>query len=212
MYVLAMLMGPAGRFVPSNGSIVFTQTQHFGNAALAAVPFGLSEAGDDVYLSNDDGTNNPGGYREHVDFPAAVSEETFGRFVKSTGGTDFAALAHATFNAALNAPARVGPVVINEIHYNPPAGSSEFIELKNLTATALALAVSGDPTKSWKLTGGVDFTFTGDAQIPAFGYALIVPGDPAAFRAANNVPAAVPIFGPYAGNLDNAGDDQPRPP
>jgi hypothetical protein len=58
----------------------------------------------------------------------------------------------------------------------------------------------------------VDFTFPAGASLPAGGYALVVSFNPAnsaalaAFRANNNVPATVPVFGPYSGQLDNSAD------
>ena len=38
---------------------------------------------------------------------------------------------------AANAGPRIGPVVINEIHYHPDAGDDEFVELRNITASAV---------------------------------------------------------------------------
>jgi hypothetical protein len=46
---------------------------------------------------------------------------------------------------APNAGPRVGPVVINEIHYQAIAGDAEFIELKNITASPCRSTTSSIP-------------------------------------------------------------------
>lgn len=50
--------------------------------------------------------------------------------------------------------------------------------------------------------------FDAPASIAAHGYALVVDGDPAAFRAAHGVPASVPIYGPFLNGtgLDRDGE------
>jgi hypothetical protein len=137
---------------------------------------------------------------------------SFGRFIKSTGGKDFVETQQSTYNAA-NTALRVGPVVINEINYNPSAGNVSYVELKNITAQAIYLydpdhADPLNPTKknAWRLSGGIDFVFPQGASIPANGYALVVNTDPTWFRTKYAVPAAVPIYGAYWNDLGNGGD------
>jgi hypothetical protein len=181
----------AGTTIPANGYLVFTQSQHFDNA------FELSAAGEAVFLSSADAAGNLGGYRLDETFGAADPNVTFGRFVKSTGGADFTALASPTQGAANAAPV-VGPVVINEIMYFPPAGKSEYLELRNLTAGAVPLYLAGSPSVTWRLSGGIDFALPSGATIPAGGYAIVSAVDPATFRQQYpNVPAGVPVWGPY---------------
>ena len=62
-----------------------------------------------------------------------------------------------------------------------------------------------DPTSAWKFVDGIDYTFPAGATIPAFGYALVVPGDAATFRSVYSVPPGVPIFGAHMSNLEVAG-------
>ena len=119
---------------------------------------------------------------------------------------------------AANGTPIVGPVVINELMYNPASGKAEYIELRNLTGQAILLNDPADPTGPWKFVDGIDFALPEGATIPAFGYALVVPIDPAdpaalaAFRAQYDIPPGVPLFGPYqhadgSNNLANGGEN-----
>jgi hypothetical protein len=88
-----------------------------------------------------------------------------------------------------NAYPKVGPIVINEIMYNPswPEGGSytndqyEYVELHNISASPVTL-YRDDKALPWKFTDGIDFTFPADVPvtIPAGGYLLVVK-DPEAF-------------------------------
>ncbi len=103
-------------------------------------------------------------------------------------------------------------VVIREIMYHPqmvPEGETplpEFIEIENLTSTVFDMA-------EWEVTGGVSYTFPGfdpgaatDSFLIGRRKIVVCEGDPAAFRAAYGVSEAIQVFGPWAGNLDNAGE------
>ncbi|MGE5609826.1 MAG: hypothetical protein ACM359_11265, partial [Bacillota bacterium] len=129
-----------------------------------------------------------------------------GRYLKSTGGSDFVPLSGPTPGQA-NAYPLVGPVVINEIMYNPSVDASEFIELRNITGSDALLYDPLHPENTWRFTSGITFAFPAGAMIPADGYALVVPTEPDAFRAAYGIPSNVPIYGPYTGALDNAGEN-----
>ena len=183
------------------GFLVFNHLRHFGNPSAPGtkIPFALNEYGERIYLTNTDGSGNVAGYRESVDFGAAQKETTFGRIAHSSDQTDFTALSIPSFNA-LNDTAFAAPVVINELLYNSVAGTDEFIELKNLTASPLSLA-------DWQFSSAISFTFPADAQILPFAYALVVPITPADYRAKYSIPESVPIFGPYSDSLNNGGDD-----
>ncbi len=166
--------------------------------------FRLSALGDDVYLSlfDDDGSVV---FLQGVDFSAAEAGVSFGLWETSTGSR-FTAMSRRTLGGP-NAAPLVGPVVIHEIQYHPQDGGVEFVELRNLSGEAVDL---GD---DWSLAGvrdvGLDdgrFTFAGDATIPANGFLLVVAGDPDAFRTEHDVPANVPIVGPFDGVLDNGGE------
>ena len=198
---------PSGTSIPGNGYIVFRESTHFGRAGNAGVvtPFELSLAGEKVYVTKADAAGNLSGYRDSRDFEAADVNVTFGRHVKSTGGVDFVAM-NAPTQGSINAAPRVGPVVINEIQYNPAAGKSEFIELRNLTGSAIPLYDPANPANTWSFTDGITFAFPQGASLAAFGYGVLVPIDPAVFRSTYGVPAGVPIW-QYTGALANEGEN-----
>ncbi len=64
--------------------------------------------------------------------------------------------------------ASVGPVVINEIHYDPPIKTdlAEFVELHNVTNQSVDIS-------GWSLTSGVNSVFAAGTTIAAGGYAVI---------------------------------------
>jgi hypothetical protein len=90
--------------------------------------------------------------------------------------------------------------------YHPPANGDEFIELKNTTAADVLLYDPLNPANGWQFTNGIEFAFSEGDFVPADGYVLVVGGDPEAFRAKYGIPDAVPIYGPWSGDLENAGE------
>jgi hypothetical protein len=95
--------------------------------------------------------------------------------------------------------------VINEIHYHPPLGQDEFIELKSVTNGVVKLFDPLYATNTWRLSG-VGFNFPTNSEIPPNGLVLLVSTDPNLFRSRYSVPANVPIFGPYSGLLQGGGE------
>jgi hypothetical protein len=183
-----------GTTIAAGGLLTLYADTTFGVGAAA---FALSPLGGTLYLTSADAAGNLLGFRASQGYDASDPGVPLGRYVKSTGGKDFTALAAATPGAA-NAQPLVGPIVINEVMYNPPAGGNEYVELRNTTGHAIDIS-------GWQM-GGVTFTFAPGTVIPAHGYFLLVPIDPAVFRSAYNVPAATQVFGPFAGLLDDGGE------
>lgn len=191
--------------VPAGGFVTFYWAETFGNPSApgCSQPFDFLDSRA-VYLTSQAGGGGPGAYREAATFTDPEDEVSFGRHIRSTGDTVFVALAAPTPNAPSSTP-KVGPVVINELMYNPALGD-EYIELLNITDEPVMLYDPANPANTWQFTAGVEYAFPTGAVLPARAYALVVPVDPAVFRAARNVPAEVQIFGPYTGALDNAGE------
>ncbi len=141
---------------------------------------------------------------------------SFGRVVTSVG-VDYAAMSARTLGQG-NAAPLVGSVLINELMYHPWEGAGftsddEYLELHNISTAPISLFDPAHPANAWKLAGGVDFAFPSSVTLAANGFALVVPFDPAnaaqlaAFRAKYAVSAAVPVYGPYSGKLDNSGEN-----
>ena len=205
----------AGTIIAPYGYIVFYEDQHFNNPSEPGSyqPFALSENGERLYLSSAEGSLLTG-YRQVEDFGGSETGVSFGRYYKSsTGNYNFVPMSENTPGSS-NAYPKVGPIVINEIMYNPswPVGGSytndqyEYVELHNISNEPVTL-YRDDKALPWKFTDGIDFTFPEDVPvtIPAGGYVLVVK-DPEAFSwRCPDVPVEK-ILGPYNGSLNNAGE------
>jgi hypothetical protein len=205
----------AGTKIAPYGYIVFYEDQHFNNPAAPGcyMSFALSENGEQIYLSSAEGGLLTG-YRQVEDFGASETDVSFGRYYKpGTGNFNFVPMVQNTPGSA-NAYPKVGPIVINEIMYNPdwPDGGSytndqyEYVELHNIGAEPVTL-YDYDKAQPWKFTDGIDFTFPEDAPVtlPAGGYLLVVK-EPEAFAWRYPAVPIEKILGPYDGSLNNAGE------
>jgi hypothetical protein len=220
---------PDGTTVPAEGFRVFYQSQLNGGAG-SLVPFTLdSSRGDEVWLSAADGAGNLTGHRAGAKFGAAANGVSFGRYLTSSGKAHFVAQETLTLNAVNSLP-RVGPVVLNEIMYHPPDlpgpadnVGDEYLELYNLSTSPVPLFDPGAPTNTWRLRGDIRFNFPSGVTLNSRGFLIVVSFDPAAspatlaaFRSKFGLPASIPIFGPFAGKLDNGGESlqllKPDPP
>ncbi|MGC8989192.1 MAG: lamin tail domain-containing protein, partial [Verrucomicrobiia bacterium] len=226
---------PDGTLIPPHGYRVFYQCQFgpvFGDDDQPP-KFTLNGVhGDSVYLSETDEGGNLTGQRAAVTFGASAKGVSFGRYTTSVG-VDFVSLRHPTFgadnattveqfrtgNGAENASPLVGPIVISEIMYHPPADSSiadaavyEFIEVHNIASTNVPLYDLARPTNVWRIATAVRFDFPAGTVMAPGARVVVVPFDPvvdvnalAQFKARYGS-APITIFGPYIGKLDNAGD------
>jgi hypothetical protein len=214
---------------------VFYEYQ-FNGGPGSLTPFLLdSVRGESVYLSATDAGGDLTGYRDSARFGAAANGVSLGRYETSVG-EDFVALSARTFGvddpATLtafrggtglpNAYPRVGPVVISEIMYRPviegdpdpvELAGLEFIELRNITGEAVPLYDLAHATNTWRFTDGIQFDFPIGSNLAPHGHLLVAGFDPInqpaaleAFRIRYSVPEAVPLFGPFLGRLDNAGE------
>jgi hypothetical protein len=213
-----------GTMVPAGGFQVFYEYQ-FNPTNGSSVPFTFNSAhGDQLYLSQADGSGNLTGYRAAAKFGASANGVAFGRYTNSAGQADFVAMSARSFGTnnpatveqfrtgtgAPNPYPLVGPVVINEIMYQPPSPDGiddntqdEYIELSNITPNTVPLFDPAAPTNTWKLQGGVDYAFPQNISLPAGGFLLIVNFDPvidlvalAEFRSRFKNAANLPLFGP----------------
>ena len=121
-----------------------------------------------VYLrSGLDVNNDWTGYYESEDFGASETDVAFGRYYKaSTDSYNFVAMSTNTPHF-INADPKVGPIVINEIMYNPSSDNQdeEYIELYNTSGLPETLYVDVEQ-EAWKFTDGISFTFpTGPAAV-----------------------------------------------
>jgi hypothetical protein len=235
---------PDGTTVPAHGFKVFYEYQ-FNPTNGSSVPFTFNSAhGDNAYLSQADSQGNLSGYRATATFGTSANNVSFGRYTNSLGAINYVPMSAHTFGVdypttvaqfrlgtgAPNANPLVGPIVINEIMFNPPTldglednVQDEYIELLNLTPYAVPLFGPAAPTNTWKIKGGIDYTFPQNVTLDAASFLLLVNFAPATdlgtlaeFRSRYHLSNNVPLFGPYSGHLANSGENislyKPDPP
>ncbi len=184
---------------------MFTQDDDFGGA------FALGENGETLYLQSGDGSVITG-YSEEESFGASENGVAFGRYEKSTGAFNFVSMSTNTpggsYEGAVNAYPKVGPIIINEIMYHPTDvdGDAEYIELKNITGSSVTLKDSGT-NEPWKMTDGIEYTFpSGSPTTIAAGDYFLLIKDLSKFTAEYGAPTG----GKYAvwttGSLANGGE------
>lgn len=195
---------PDNTIIPAGGRIYFDEDE-FNATPGATNSFLLSSSGDDVHFFSANTNGTLTGYSHSVEFGASFNGASFGRHVNSAGEEFFPRQLSVTLGST-NPGAVIGPVVISEIHYHPDASGNEFVELLNLTGSPVTLRHGAYPTNTWKL-GGVDFTFPTDVTLDAKSTLLVVATNPAVFRAKYEVPEHIQIFGPYAGQMQDDGEN-----
>lgn len=195
---------PNGTTIDAYDYIVFYEDQHFG---IGGDPFGLSENGETAYLSFSDVLSNPRHTCDDRKFGASETNISFGLYTTSTGDVKFVVTDYNTPGTA-NAYPKVGPIVINEIMYNPAGygdDNAEYIELHNITDYPVTLQ-EYDPSipgyVPWQFTKGFEFTFPPSTTISAHDY-LIVAKNIISFANIYGDPG-VPVIGPFGdGKLSN---------
>ncbi|MCD6392006.1 MAG: lamin tail domain-containing protein, partial [Planctomycetes bacterium] len=175
--------------------VVFDSVNDFRNAGDpgSIVQFGLSEHGEDVYLTSGVGGIVTGEYStEQENFGAAENGVTLGMYIKGDGSDDFVRLMTITKGYANNNDPVIGPVVISEIMYNPqdPDSDAEYIELKNITGGTVYLYDPANPMNTWQIKG-VSYAFPQGITIAANETILITRGDPATFRTTYGISAGI---------------------
>ncbi|MGE5293755.1 MAG: lamin tail domain-containing protein [Solirubrobacterales bacterium] len=201
-----------GTAVPANGYLVLDEDKHFGNAADPGClqPFGLSAAGETIYLrSAEQGSLT--GYVEECKFGSSEPGVAFGREESPGVYASMVSVTEPTPGQANSAPI-VGPIVISEILYRLDGATNvEFVELYNISDVNVTLY---DPNRGapWRFADdskdpGIELLFPTDPPITLEpnGYLLLVK-DSSLFQSRFSPPAAVPIFSWGLGRLSNAGD------
>lgn len=216
---------PDGITVPAQGYAVFYEYQFNPNPGVEP-SFALGANGDELHLAATDSAGVLTGYIDSIEFGASDVNVALGRHPTSAG-FDLTALRRPTFGVnepaslqqfrtgagAANTGPRVGPVVINELHYHPIDGVDEFVELLNVTNDDVPLYDPLSTANTWRMIEGISYTFPIDTVLPARSFMLLAPIEPDLFRARYAIPPTVPILGPFGGSLSNAGEriDLARP-
>jgi hypothetical protein len=209
--------------IPVNGVLnageyrVFDETE-FRGAGLGSAAFSFSALGDEAHLFSANAAGDLTGWHSGATFGASFNGVSFGRLVTSDGRALMVPQSQRSLGT-LNVGPQMSPVVITEIHFQPPAvnavddTTAEFIELRNATKAEVALFDSKYPTNRWRLRGGVEFEFPANQTLASGGFAVVVGFDPvlepviaANFRRQFSIPQDVVVYGPWRGKLNNDGE------
>lgn len=205
---------PGETVINAHSYVVFAENVTFGNPSAPGcnTPFGLSEAGETVYLYSGQSGQLTGYYQTEENFDASETDVTFGRYEKAelSGGYDFVRQSSPSQGAVNNGPL-IADIVMTEIFYNPLSGGAyEFVELYNRSGSPVTLMSEASTETSpghftteqlpWRLEG-TGFEFPANTTIPAH-TRILVAKTPALYSSAPCV-----VYGPYSGALDNAGEE-----
>ncbi|MSU35419.1 MAG: hypothetical protein EXS36_09950 [Pedosphaera sp.] len=194
---------PNGTRIEPGAYRVFTETD-YNSAAAGTNAFAFNFHGDDVFLYSADAAGNLTGYSDGFSFGAAALGESFGRYTNSAGSLQFVAQISSSLGRANSGPA-FGPVVFSEINYAPAPGGVEFVEILNTSSAPVSLFDPDHTTNNWRIDG-LNFVFPPGVILPPNGLAVVVASDPILFRAFAGIPETVPVFGPFAGSLQDSGE------
>jgi hypothetical protein len=201
---------PAETVIPANGYLVF-QEGHYENDTIKyndqefGSSFSLSSLGENIYLFSGSSTGELTGYETGYNFDAVEAGVSFGRYVGSNGKEHFVAQKSTSLNAENGLP-RVGPVIINQIMYNPSVDQFEYLELVNSSGEKVDLFDEVNHTP-WKVSG-IDFEFPDDVSIePGQSVYLVEQSvSPDDFKALYDLDASTQVFN-YNGRLKNEGEE-----
>ena len=196
-----------GGIVPAKGYLVLKAAEDFmdkdGEAAKELI---VSDVGGSYYLY---GATE--GDESSLLLPS--SKLSSGVIDLSDGSTAQGALVEATPGAA-NSTLYIGSLVISEIHYHPNAedlNDVEFLELKNLSETAITpFEKLSNGNRGWKVEG-INFEFASTDVIPAGGIVVLFPDSlqtalgAEKLRTRYSIDANV-LISFYSGKLSNRGE------
>jgi hypothetical protein len=190
---------PAGAFIPAGGYMVITNINWATNLQWK----GDSWVSGEITLFSALPSSDLTGYADRFTFAGLTSTTSAGRVQTSLGPLS-ATLAQLTSGASNSAP-RVGPIVFNELRFDPAPGSEEFIELRNASSVAVPLHANSNQT--WRLVGAdFSFTFPPEVQIAPRGFVLLVGSDPVQFRKRYGVPLSIPVLAFPPRTLKDSGE------
>jgi len=201
---------PAGTVIPANGFLAFNEGHYENNTMLYnenefGSSFSLSSLGEEIYIFSASATGELSGYENGIKFGALEPGIAYGRYINSIGDEHYTVEQSASLNQANSMP-KVGPVIINQIMYNPSVDQFEYLELLNISAEKVNLY---DETNraSWKVSG-IDFVFPQNISVEPGQSIYLVEKEisPSDFKALYSLDAAAQVFN-YDGKLKNEGEE-----
>ncbi len=224
---------PANTTIPANSYLVIYQYQLDGGPG-SITPFTLnSYLGDSIYLSEAGVLDTLTGYRSQFHFGPTANGVSLGRVTTSIGH-DFAPQLNTSFGTsnptslthfrsgtgAPNPGPVIGPITIQEILATPPdlgdfnnPAHAEFLEIANLSNNPIPLYDSLHPENTWRISGGIQFSFPQNTTLQPLESILLVGFNPSTnpeilqhFLHRYLVPAQTRVLGPFEGRLANEGE------
>lgn len=178
----------ADTVVPGNGYRVISEPE-FNPTPGQGNSFELPRTGGAVVLSSGDAAGNLTGSTASETFGPSNPGVSFGRHITSQNVKKFVAQSALTLGMPNSGP-RVGPVVMTEIVYN---SSPDFIELRNVSDSAVQMFDPANPSNRWRIFG-VDFVFPQITLQPQQ-VAIVTAVTEASFRTTfPSLPAAVAVY------------------
>ncbi|HHY54578.1 MAG TPA: lamin tail domain-containing protein [Chloroflexi bacterium] len=175
--------------------------------------FGLSEAGDAIYLFRPDPITGAPVRVEAMLFGASPRNVSFIRYVDAANIARFPLQEGAPTIGFSNCGVRVSAVQIEELMIDPANGGSEYVVIANVGDAPAPLYNIEHPTIPWKLVGqkssGKDsdmFIFPELMSLEPGERIILSETTPDAFRQTYAIPASVRILGPLASGLSNTGE------
>lgn len=194
---------PAGITIAPGGYLVFNESQF----NVGSTAFALSSNGDEVVLSSGNPAGEITGYTVYAQFGASEAGVTMARHTNTeVPARTFIVAQKAATLGAVNSGPKVGPLVFTKVHYHPSGTASEFLEIKNISNSSVALFAPANPNNTWRIQG-VDFSFPAGVTVQPRKSIVVSAVDPVVFRATYSVPATIDIYGPFApAELQNTGE------
>jgi hypothetical protein len=194
---------PVGSVLSPGGFLTVREPQ-FNPQPGSDPSFGLSSLGEEVYLFSGAANGDLTGYSHGWSFGGSSDGVSLGRHVNSAGEESFPPQTRITLGASNSGPA-VGSLVFSEISYHPRLPEDEYVEIYHRGLTATDLFDPVFPTNRWRVAG-LGFTFPSGLRIQPAQSVLLVRDEPARFRARHGLPEDVLVLGPYAGSLQQSGE------
>jgi hypothetical protein len=185
----------AGGYALIDEDDFFTSPGSVGGTPLPG--FRLSSHGEDIFLFSSDGNDNLTGYAHGWGFGGSENGVSFGRVITSDGREHFVAQASNSLGSA-NGLAKIGPLVISELHYHTLSNGVEYIEITNTSGSSVNLyddSSGGATSNTYKLSG-IGFQFPLSQTIAAYASVLIVNTDPATYISRFGNPGMT-VYGPF---------------
>ncbi len=199
--------------IPGPGWIAY-KADGDASQGLDHLPFKLDALGETIRLYSKNYS-----IIDEVNLPVQERGVSEGRF--PDGSTNIARLRSCSSPAGPNSLVN-DTVVINEIMFHPISYSDsgafenvaeEYIELYNMSDVDVPLFDLEHPANTWRVTGGIEFSFPTNMWFGPGSFLVVVPFDPATDEAARTsfvnkyqINGQTRLVGPWRGKLANEGE------